>query len=114
MVQEKEYFAFRSYQRKSRLAMNSWSCSNAVPFGVPLVLLWLSSGALKWIRGAFEEGSKVMWRYTLLMDINVLVYEADYAAKNICSRGDERMWSNKCQQTWRHERELSFWRVVIM
>lgn len=79
MVQEKEYIAFRSDQRKSRLAMNSWSCSNAVPFGVPLVLLWLSSGALTWIRSAFGEYSKAMLTYAPLMNICSLVHEVRFA-----------------------------------
>ena len=37
---------------------------------VPLVFLWLSYGALKWIRSAFEKDLKVMWRYTLLTTNN--------------------------------------------
>ena len=36
-------------------------------FGVPLVLLWLSDEPLTWICSAFEEGSKFMWRYALLI-----------------------------------------------
>lgn len=38
-------------------------------FGVPLVLLGLSHRALKWIRRTFEDGSKVMLKYTLLTNI---------------------------------------------
>ena len=47
----------------------------------PLALLWLSYGALKWIRSAFEEGLKVMRRYTLLMNISLLVHEAGLVAQ---------------------------------
>lgn len=86
------------------VANNCWSCFNAVllrsSFGVPLVLLWLSYGTfslgqmsngslhtlplrenvgakkptLKWIRSAFEEGSKIMRRY--LTDISSSAHEA--------------------------------------
>lgn len=35
-------------------------------FGVLSFLLWLSDWTLKWIRSAFEEGSKNMWRYAPL------------------------------------------------
>ena len=68
------YDRFISNNRKSQPTANCWSCSNVVLFrsspSVPLVLLWLSYGALKWVRSAFldepsgqaerEEGSKVM------------------------------------------------------
>ena len=54
-------------KQKSLQAENCWSCSDVVlhrlSMSVPLVLLWLSYGALKWIRSAFEEGPKVMRRY---------------------------------------------------
>ena len=58
---------FISYKRKNRQAANCWSYSNVMllrpSFGVLLVLLWLSYGALKWIRSTFEEDPKVMRRY---------------------------------------------------
>lgn len=70
------YDIFISDKRNSQQAVNCWSCSNVVllrsSFGVPLLLLWLSYGALKWIRSAFEENLKIMWRYTLLMAISAL------------------------------------------
>lgn len=62
------------HKLQNRLAVNSWPCTDVVPlmssFGVPLVLLWCSFGALAWIRSAFEEGLKVMRKYSLLMDIS--------------------------------------------
>ena len=80
MVQYKEYFTFISNKLKNRQAANCWPCSNVVhtrlSFGFPLVFLWLSYRTLKWIRGAFEEGSKVMQRYTLLTDISPLPHKA--------------------------------------
>ena len=50
------------------------------PFGVPLVLLELSYRSLNWIRSAFEEGSKVMWRYTPLTNICALANETGLVA----------------------------------
>ena len=74
-----------SSMQKSRPDANCRSFSNMVllssSFGVPLVLLWLSYRALTWIRSAFEEGSKVIRRYTLLTDISPLPYEADLIAQ---------------------------------
>lgn len=62
----------------------------------PLVLLWLSDGALKWIRSAFldepsgqaerEEGSKVIRRYTPLTSISSLPHKASLVApRALCS-----------------------------
>lgn len=85
---------------------NCWSCPNVIlrfPSDVPLVLLWSSYGALKWVRSAFldepsgrstsgrlfpkglkkaerKEGSKVMRRYAPLMIINSLVHETGFVA----------------------------------
>lgn len=100
---EYNYDIFMSHKRKNRLEANRWPCSNVVllsisfanffsrlghsyeqdgfrcfqsTFGIPLLLLWLSYRALKWIRCAFEEGSKVMRRFTLFMNISFLLHDA--------------------------------------
>ena len=46
----------------------------------PFALLWLSYGALKWIRSAFEEGLKVMRRYALLRNVGLLPCKAYFVA----------------------------------
>lgn len=98
---------FINYKRNSQPKANCRYGTNAVynssSLGVPLVLLWLSYRALKWIRNAFldepsgrstsgslfpkglkkaehEEGSKVMWRYTLLTNIGSSAHEASLLA----------------------------------
>ena len=43
---------------------------------IPSIHLWLSYGALKWIRSAFKEGSRAMRSDTLLIEINALAHEA--------------------------------------
>ena len=59
MVQQKEYLIFRSNQRKSQLAVKCRACSSFAllrSFLVDSLLpLWLSYGALEWIRSAFES-----------------------------------------------------------
>lgn len=64
MTQPKEYFALISNKRKGLLIVNSWSCSNVMlhmlSFSISLVLHYLSCRPLKWIRGVFEKGSKLM------------------------------------------------------
>ena len=42
---------------------------------VPLAILWLSYGTLKWFRGAFEEGLRFMRRHSLLTHRGALPYE---------------------------------------
>ena len=75
---------FINYKQKSLPAENHRSCSNVVllrfSFGVLLVLLGLSYRTLTWIRGAFGESSKVMWRYTLLRNRCPLAQEAGILA----------------------------------
>ena len=79
MVQEKDYFAFISDKRKSLPAANCRCYSNVEclrsSFAVPLVCIWLSNRALKWIRSSFEEGSKDMSAYTQLTNMSSMVYE---------------------------------------
>lgn len=64
MVQNKEYFAFISNKLKNRQAVNCRCCFNVVhlrpSIAASIILFWLSYGALKCIRSAFEEGSKVI------------------------------------------------------
>lgn len=75
------------YKRDGLLAASCWSCSNVVlprpSFGMPLVLLWLSYGPFKWSRLAFDEGSKVMRRYTPLTNISSVTRPGD--VKDICN-----------------------------
>lgn len=68
------------HKHQNRLAANCWSCTYMVllssSFGVPLVLLWLSYKAMTWIRNAFEEGLKVMRKYSLFTNAGSLAHEA--------------------------------------
>ena len=73
---------FINYNRKDlSMVHDSWfmvheswiiQTAESSAFGVPLVLLWLSYGVLRRIRRAFEEGSKVIRRHTLIMNIDEL------------------------------------------
>ena len=56
-------------------------------FGAPLVLLGSSYRAMMWIHSAFEEGSKVMRRYTLMTNISALAHEAGLVAPRTYFRG---------------------------
>ena len=79
----------------ARCSKSSSTSEAAEPsaFGALLVLLWLSYGALKWIRSTFldepsgqaerEVGSKVVLRHTSLMDISLLACQVDLLAPRI-------------------------------
>ena len=75
---------FIKYQRKNLSMISFRSYPNGVllwsSLGVPLVLLWLSIEALKWIRNAFIEDLKIMLRYTQLTNIGSLPHEAGLVA----------------------------------
>ena len=68
------YDIFISDKRKDLPVANCRPSSNVVllrsSFGVPLVLLWFSYGALIWTRSALEKGSKVMRRFRSLKNIS--------------------------------------------
>jgi hypothetical protein len=90
MTQEKDNYAFISDKRRCFPVANYWSYSDVAlfrhSFGILLVLLRLSYGALKWISSAIldepsgkaerEKGSKIMRRYTLLGNTCPLAHEA--------------------------------------
>ena len=58
-----DFDIFVNNKLKSPPIAHRWHCFDVFFF-------WLSIEALKWIRSAFENGSKVMRRFTLLMDIS--------------------------------------------
>ncbi len=68
-VMKNNYNLFISHKRINLSTANCWSCIDMeLPessFGVPLVVLWLSYRTLAWIRSAFEQGSKFMWKCPL-------------------------------------------------
>ena len=107
-----KYDIFINYKRSRQLTASCWPCSNLVlprsSYGVPLVLLWLSHGTLKWLRRAFldepsgrstfgrlqgkkaesEKGSKVVGRY--MPEPMYLASRIQLTCStNLCEGGDE-------------------------
>ncbi len=71
-----DFDIFVNNKLKSPPIAYRWHCFDVFFF-------WLSIEALKWIRSAFENGSKVIRRYALLTNISELAHKAGLVAPQV-------------------------------